>query len=148
MDALREMIIRHEGYRKKLYRCPAQKWTIGVGHNCESNPLPQYLEDYLEDYGEITDAMVMELLNRDIEVAIEDCRHLYHRFDYFSENRRNALVDFLFNVGFQTAKKFVNANKAINEERWEDAAWELTDSLWYRQVGMRSREIVRMVREG
>ena len=29
---MREMIIRHEGYRDELYLCPTGHTTIGVGH--------------------------------------------------------------------------------------------------------------------
>jgi hypothetical protein len=51
----------------------------------------------------------------------------------------------VFNVGEATAREFVNTNKAINDERWQDAANGIRKSAYYRQVGKRGEEIARMI---
>ena len=38
--SLREMLERHEGRKKKVYRCSKGKKTIGVGHNVDAKGLP------------------------------------------------------------------------------------------------------------
>lgn len=145
---LKDMLERHEGRRDKPYYCTAGKLTIGVGHNIDANGLPNEIQDFLDTNGFITDEMIDELLEDDIAVAASYCYKLYPLFDIFSDNRQFALLDFMFNVGYGTAKTFVNTNKAINDERWEDAADNFQKSLWYKQVKNRAKEIVRMIREG
>lgn len=145
---LRDMLERHEGKRNKPYRCTAGKLTIGIGHNIDANSLPNEMQDFLNENGFITDEMIDELLDEDVAVATAYCEKLYPLFDTFSDNRQMALIDFIFNVGYGTAKTFVNTNKAINDERWEDAADNFEKSLWYKQVKGRAKEIVEMIRYG
>lgn len=33
--SLKDQLILHEGLKLKPYKCPANKWTIGVGRNLE-----------------------------------------------------------------------------------------------------------------
>lgn len=35
MDRTERMLIKHEGLQTKVYTCPANKLTIGVGRNLE-----------------------------------------------------------------------------------------------------------------
>ena len=145
---LREMLRRHEGVRNKVYKDTVGIKTIGVGHNIIANPLPSDIAKCLEIYGEITEEMVDRLLDSDIMVAIGACKRLYQDFDNFSENRKNACIDWLFNIGEGTTRKFQVTNRAINEGRWDDAAKGMMASRWAKQVGKRSIEISTMIREG
>lgn len=147
-DALKQQLIRHEGLRLKPYKCPANHNTIGVGHNLDANPLPDVLSHHLDVFGCITEDMAFELLEQDVAQAVTDCNRLYKDFDKFTERRKHALIDFVFNVGFRTAKSFYNTNRAINRGDWEAAAKGLENSLWYRQVASRGPTIVEMVRNG
>ena len=144
-ENLRAMLVRHEGYRKIPYRCPAGHMTIGIGHNYDANPLPGDIRQHLNVYGYITGNMVERLFQMDIEAAGEGCRRLYKDFYDFTEDRRMALIDFVFNVGETTAVTFVQTNRAINEGRWKDAANGLRKSKYYKQVGKRGEEIARML---
>lgn len=144
-ENLRAMLIRHEGYRKTPYRCPSGYRTIGIGHNYDANPLPDDMQKHLNLYGFITERMIERLYQADVEIAGEACRELYPDFYAFTEDRRQALIDFVFNVGEFKAKTFVSTNRAINEQRWQDAANGLRKSLYYRQVGKRGEEIARML---
>jgi lysozyme len=147
-DDLRNLLIRHEGLRLKPYQCPAGKWTIGVGHNMDANPLPDMIQHQLDTFGSITEDMAMELLDHDLLDAIFNCRRLYRDFEKFADRRKMALVDFVFNIGVRTARTFERTNRAINRGDWEAAAQGFEKSLWYRQVNHRAVEIVSMIREG
>lgn len=142
---LKELLIKHEGKRYKPYRCTAGKWTIGIGHNIDAKGLPDDIQAYLTEYGQITDDMVDILYKADVCEAIADCLRLYPAFDSFSKPRKKALIDFLFNVGLPTAKQFKKTNRAINEGRWQDATEGLRDSKWYHQVKGRADEIIEMI---
>lgn len=147
-ETLRRLIRRHEGWLLFPYPCPAGHNTIGAGHNLDVKPLTRLMADYLKAFGKITDEMAEELLTDDIIEATKNCKIVYPGFDSFDEVRRNALISFLFNVGIGTAKKFINTNKAIAARNWEAAAAGFKDSLWYKQVGARGVEIVKMIKEG
>jgi len=145
---LRKQLELHEGRKNKVYKCTAGKRSIGVGHNIDAKGLPDDIEAFLEDNGYITDEMIDRLLEQDVEDAVSDCERLYPNFASLSEERQNALIDFVFNVGYGTARTFKNTNRAINEERWDDAANGLLASKYARQVGKRARDVAEMLRDG
>lgn len=145
---LEKQLEEHEGKRNKVYKCTAGKNSIGIGHNIDAKGLPDDIRTFLDENGYITDEMIYRLLANDIADASVDVERLYPLSYSFSEARRFALVDFLFNVGLRTARTFTNTNKAINEERWDDAADGLLASKYARQVGKRAQTIARMLREG
>lgn len=148
LEELKQLLTKHEGKFDTMYKCPAGKNTIGVGHNVDANGLPDDIQTFLDENGYITEEMIDSLLVTDISIAANDCRDLYPDFNDFSDNRQMALVDFLFNVGCSTASTFKNTNRAINDGRWDDAADNFTKSLWYKQVKNRAVEVVSMIREG
>lgn len=145
---LEELLKRHEGWKLKPYLCPAGHKTIGCGHNIDANPLPKPMSDYLSQHGEITDEMAHELLRQDIMAAEAGCKFLFPDFDNFTPARHNAFVDFVFNVGIGTARKFKKAIAAANAGNWGTAAVEMQDSAWFKQVGNRGKEIVNMIKVG
>jgi lysozyme len=142
-----ELIEKHEGRRKRKYRCPAGAWTIGVGWNMDANPLPEDIAAYLKQHGEITEKMIDRLLVISVKRATEDCHYLFPDFDNFTENRRMALVDFVFQLGLTRAKRFVHSIAAMNTGRWEEAAARMRESLWFRQVPKRAATITKMIEE-
>jgi len=143
-----ELIEKHEGRKLKPYKCPAGKNTIGVGWNMDSNPLPKAIANYLSTNGKITDEMAEQLLKISINITINDCKTLFHGWKTFTENRKAALTDFVFQLGLTKASLFVKTIAAINTGRWEDAAREMEKSGWFYQVPKRAAEIVNMIEVG
>lgn len=147
-DNLKKLIRRFEGVSLVPYRCPSGFLTIGFGWNVESNPLPPDIDAYLKEHGSITAAMAEGLLDLAIECSLNDCRHLYPKFDTFSENRRNALTDMAYNMGLTTLSKFRISNRFVNDEMWQEAADNFALSKWAKQVKGRSREVLDLLRNG
>jgi lysozyme len=148
-DKLKDMLIRHEGKRNRPYKDSQHIATIGIGHNIEASPLPPDIAEFLIENGRITDEMVFKLLDNDVQTAELSCKRLYPDFDEFTENRQNALIDFIFNVGEGTALKFKKTNVYINNGEWRAAADEMKNSDWYHQVQKeRSDEIISLIRFG
>lgn len=148
METLRAMLKRHEGWLLEPYLCSEGHMTIGAGHNLEAMPLHRLMQDYLDTRGKITTEMAEELLTDDILNATANCLNIFPGFYSLSITRQNALIDFMFNVGIGTAKKFKKAIAAVNARDWETAADEFKDSKWFSQVGDRGPEIVEMIRSG
>ncbi|MDD4390203.1 MAG: glycoside hydrolase family protein [Eubacteriales bacterium] len=148
---IKELLIKHEGKSRKPYpdnAIPPRK-TIGIGYNFTDNPLPEDIAAYLKKNGQITDEMIDRLLFISIGAATMDCHKLFPDFDKFSENRRMALVDFLFNLGFKRASGFRHMIAAVNTGRWHEAAKEMKNSAWATQV-QKSRvdDLTEMIEEG
>jgi len=153
------MLIRHEGRKDVPYLCPAGKLTIGIGHNITDKGLPKDIQAYLDEHGYITDAMIDRIFAADVMEAMSACMKLYPQFNSFSEGRKIALIDFLFNVGIGTAQEFKSTNRAINGGNWEAAAENIRHSLYWKQLGgdppgtddgklERPEEIYKMLLEG
>lgn len=147
-DALRKLIKRHEGLSLIPYRCPAGFKSIGWGWNFAVNPLPPDISAHLKARGSITKSMAEELLDIAIQRSINDCRRLYPDYDSYSENRRNALADMMYNMGYTTLSKFKISNKYVREQKWEQAADAFKESKWYRQVGQRGPRVCDLLRYG
>jgi lysozyme len=148
LDRLKATIAGHEGTRYVPYLDSEKIKTIGIGHNMESSPLPEYMMVYLTDQGRISDLMVGTLFAWDIDLTLRNCVILWPGFDKFTETRQVALADFMFQMGLAGAGKFHHANEAINGGRWDEAAACMLDSLWAQQVPNRAKQITDMVREG
>ena len=80
-----ELIKKHEGFRAKAYKCPADKWTIGYGHtlNVKSTDV-------------ITKEQGEYFLRQDVEHAEKEVNK--HNLN-INQNQFDALVSFVFNLG-------------------------------------------------
>jgi GH24 family phage-related lysozyme (muramidase) len=131
-----EQLIEHEGLKLKPYRCPAGKLTIGVGRN-------------LEERG-ISEEEALFLLNNDIAKCIEDLQELFvddngEGFVSLPETVQRVLVDMRFNLGATGFRSFKKMIKAIKEKKFAQAALEMQDSKWFKQVGDRGKTLIAMM---
>jgi GH24 family phage-related lysozyme (muramidase) len=147
-EELRKLIKKHEGVSLVPYKCPSGFLSIGYGWNFAINPLPPTISAYLTQHGSITKSMAEELLGIAVERSINDCRRLYPDFDSYSENRRNALTDMMYNMGYGTLSKFRISNRFVREQKWQEAADNFMQSKWARQVKGRSTTICDLLRYG
>lgn len=158
LDLLREMLKRHEGLRLKPYPCSRGRMTIGYGWNL-GNPLPESVAAYLHVNGEITEDIAERLLNISIDTAVRQCWAIFPQFGGFTERRQMALVDMVFNLGASGVMEFRKMRAAIDRGDWSEAAEQVRDSAYWRQLGgdpggtddgklERPEEIAQMLREG
>ena len=133
-DKLKEQLIDHEGLRLKPYMCTAGKLSIGVGRN-------------LDDNG-ITKDEALYLLDNDIENALSDCQTLIQGFNAIDDVRKIALIDMMFNLGYNRMSKFIKMLTAIKCGDWEEASKQALDSRWAKQVGRRAEKIAEQLHKG
>lgn len=134
MMSLIERLEQHEGRRNLPYEDSEGNLTIGVGHNL-SNPLPDHVID--------------ALFYHDIATAKKELHRIYPGSCSISQNRQEALVELMFNMGAPTLLTFDNMWEAIMDEKWDIAADELLDSKWATQVGEhRSTTLAELLRDG
>ena len=80
-----ELIKRHEGFRNKAYKCPADVWTIGYGHTRGVNN------------GDVITEMEGERFLRQ-DLAHAEAVVNSQRVD-LTQNQFDALVSLVFNIG-------------------------------------------------
>lgn len=134
LDALRQELEEDEGRTNKLYRCPAGKLTIGVGHNIEQDGVP--------------DQIVDALLNIDIQDAKTDLDRAFPFWRTLSDARQRALVNMCFNMGIRRLVGFKKMWSALGDDDYERAAKEALNSKWAQQVGSRAVRLADMIRKG
>jgi lysozyme len=126
MDKIITLLRRHEGFRSKPYKDSVGKLTIGFGRN-------------LDDIG-ISEKEAEILLINDIRVAELELDKILDT-SILSENRYNALVNLMFNIGTNRFLTFRKMIKAVKDHNFRLAAIELLDSKYHRQVKNRAEEL-------
>ncbi len=134
MSRLHEMLIRHEGLRLKPYHDTVGRLTIGVGRN-------------LDDVG-ITREEAFMLLDNDIAKVRREVNRAFRWFAQLNPVRKNVVLNMVFNIGLPRFRQFKKTIAAIKAKDWEEAASQMLDSRWARQVGRRARELAAMMKHG
>jgi len=133
-DKLTDMLVDHEGMRRKPYRCTAGKLTIGVGRN-------------LDDRG-ISPDEAMYMLANDIRDSRRELSAAFPWFDKLDEVRQAVLIDMCVNLGLSRLQGFRNTLALIGVGKYEAAAQEMLNSKWAEQVGRRAQRLSRMMATG
>jgi len=120
------MLQEEEGFSSVVYRCQANKLTIGYGRN-------------LEDRG-ISKAEALMLLSNDIKDVLKQCKSLNY-WEKLSDMRKIVVADMVYNLGFEGFKKFKRMNLALELGNYERAASEMEDSKWFDEVFPRSLKL-------
>ena len=129
-----DQLLRHESYRKFVYRCPAGKLTVGIGRN-------------LEDRG-LTLKESIYLLNNDIDDCQAQLNKALPWVGNISPTRQAVLVNMSFNLGIQGLLKFSRMLAAVKSGQYAEAADEMLASKWAQQVRQRAIELARQMEVG
>ncbi len=122
----KESLRKHEGFRSKVYQCTAGRNTIGIGRN-------------LDDKG-ITEREAEFLLDNDIVECIQDLA-TFSYWNNLSEHQKAALIDLRFNLGPTRYRGFIKMNKALDMGDYTEAAYQVLNSNYAKQVGRRAENI-------
>lgn len=172
---LLDQLERHEGFRPLPYLCPANCVTIGYGTNLEAHP--EYIEDdnircrvregrlragsllrLLQQSGlkwtreRARAAMLDEVVSCREQLFLR-CRQFRRLAELGDTVRAEVLLNMAFNMGVAGLLKFERTLALIDgaidgQNTWEQVEAGLRNSLWWRQVGCRSRELGRQIVTG
>ena len=129
-----KMLKANEGFRSKPYRCSAGKLTIGYGRN-------------IQERG-IDESEAASMLINDIEEVVADLHSIFQGFDDYSDSRQAALIDMRFQLGYGGFRGFKKMIAAVRAGDWKEAARQVKDSDYYRQVTGRAERVVGMMIDG
>jgi len=131
---LAEGEVRLQNGNHKLYKCPAGYQTIGYGYNIEANGI-----------SESTAEMLLRRCLGDSVIILESN---VQSWSDLNDARKSVLVDMCFNMGWPTLSKFKKMFAALERGDYQEAANQMMDSKWYRQVGIRGKKLVESMRSG
>lgn len=133
-EKLFDQLVEHEGLELKPYKCTAGYLTIGIGRN-------------LDDRG-ITEDEARLLCNNDIEIVEHELARNFPVVTGLDDVRCRVLLDMAFNLGIPRLSAFRKMWGALEEGNYEQAAVEMLDSRWARQVGRRATRLSQMMETG
>jgi lysozyme len=137
LDEIAEDLKAEEGFSEHCYMCTAGAHTIGYGRNI----------DAANGGIGITEAEADYLLRNDIMRTIEEVRR-WSWFDQLDDVRKSVLVQLAFQLGITRLSKFERMLAALAEGNYDQAADELLDSLFARQVPSRAERLQLKIRYG
>ena len=148
-DVIIQRLVVNEGIVYQVYRCPAGFLTIGVGRNLETNPLTAEEKRVCGDYMHgITKEQCYYLLRNDIARVKEELDKKLPWWINLSKDRQFVLIDMCFNLGVTKLLKFNNTLKYLSTGFYKQAASNLRESLYYRQVPKRAERNARCLETG
>jgi lysozyme len=136
MTRLLDLIKEHEGIVSHAYQDTRGYWTIGCGRLIDQQLGGGLSEDEI-DY----------LLANDVK-RCEDEAMLYSFYPSLNEARKAVIISMLFNLGRPNFDKFKKFQAAMDAGDYEEAAIQMLDSLWAKQVKSRSKHLYEMMRTG
>lgn len=129
-----EQIKLDEGLSLKPYQCTADKFTIGYGRNIEDNGISEEEAEFL-------------LLN-DIKNTQKELLANFEWFVMLNAPKQGVLINMCFNLGLTRFKQFKKMITAIEMGDYDEAAEQMLDSKWARQVGNRAIRLSNAMRKG
>ena len=140
MDKLLESVKKHEGYRNKVYLDTLGKRTIGVGHLC--------VEDFWEDDKEYEESFLMEILEKDLQSAIDQADDMCKNLT-ISDDAKIIIIEMIFQLGGTGVSKFRKMWQALQQDPpdYAEASVQMLDSRWAKQTPNRAKEMARLMSE-
>ena len=131
--SIEKLLMRHEGFRKHMYKCTQGFNTIGFGFNL--------------DVG-ISQELALLMMRHQITEVRMQCLQSFPWFSKLNEVRRAVVIDMVYNLGMGGFRKFRRTIGYIKSEDYIMAGEEMLDSLWARQVGSRAIDLYEMMQSG
>jgi lysozyme len=130
------MIKNHEGLRLERYICPTGHPTIGYGHT-----------GIHVQKGRITQAEADQIFEEDF-IKYSALAQKIPEFSSLDPARQGALIDLVYNLGYKGFMNFQKTRQALATQNWSEAASELLNSRYARQVGRRAQTIANIFKTG
>ena len=142
IEQLREQLEVDEGCVYEIYNDHLGYPTFGIGHLVkESDP------EQGQSLGTaVSSERVAEAFESDIQSVLRDCNILYSDFHNLPEEAQQVIANMMFNLGRPRLSKFAGMKRGVDARDWNQAADEMVDSAWYRQVTNRADRLVERIR--
>ena len=138
IEQLKKDLIEDEGVKHEIYLDHLGLPTHGIGH---------LITEWDEEYGKpvgtpVSEERVNQCFEVDVQGTIKECKLLYNDFDDLPEEVQLIIANMMYNMGRPRLSRFHKMKKAIDNRDWYEAAYEMTDSKWAKQVPNRSHRLI------
>ena len=142
LDQLRMQLEYDEGCKYEIYLDHLGLPTFGIGHLVtEDDP------EHEQEVGTaVSEERVIEVFQKDVQVTIDECKELYDNWFDLPDEVQLIIANMMFNMGRPRLSGFKKFNAAVAAKEWAEAADEMIDSRWYRQVTNRADRLVTRMR--
>jgi len=137
IEVLKQQLIEDEGCVYEIYLDHLGYKTCGIGHLCRATDP----ENNLEVGDPVSVERVNELFAEDIEKVLEDCTILYDNFYDLPEEAQLIIANMMFNLGRPRLSAFRKMKAAVDDHNWIEAAIQMEDSKWAKQVPNRANRL-------
>ena len=142
LKQLRKQLEIDEGVRYDIYLDHLGLPTFGIGH---------LILETDSEFGQkvgttVSEERVAECFDMDVQSVINDCNKLYENFEELPEEVQQIIANMMFNMGRTRLSKFKGMKRGVDSKDWNQAADEMVDSRWYRQVTNRANRLVERMR--
>jgi len=142
IQQLRKQLEIDEGVKYDIYLDHLGLPTFGIGHLVtKTDP-----ESGQAVGTSISKERVAECFDMDVQSVINDCNKLYEDFEDLPEEAQQIIANMMFNMGYTRLSKFKGMKRGVDSKDWNQAADEMVDSRWYRQVTNRANRLVERMR--
>ena len=138
LDQLRMELEYDEGCKYEIYLDHLGLPTFGIGHLVtEDDP------EHGQELGTaVSEERVIEVFEKDVQVTIDECKKLYDDWFDLPEEAQLIIANMMFNMGRPRLSQFKGMKAGIDARDWNQAADEMIDSKWYRQVTNRAERLM------
>lgn len=142
LERLRNELEEDEGCKYEIYLDHLGLPTFGIGHLVTEND-----EEHGQPVGtSVSEERVAEVFEEDIQITLDECQRLYEDFDDLPEEVQLIVANMMFNMGRPRLSQFKGMKAGVDARDWNQAADEMVDSKWYRQVTNRADRLVTRMR--
>lgn len=137
-EELKEEIKLHEGFVPRVYKDSLGKRTIGYGHLCVE-------PEQWDDNKEYTKEELKNVFSKDFNEALKNAEHLIGERN-INHVAKEVIIEMVFQLGIGGVGKFKNMWKALDNEDYGEASFQMLDSLWAKQTPARAGKLAGKMR--
>ena len=139
---LRAQLAIDEGVKYEVYKDHLGYATFGIGHLITAHDP----ENGWSVGTDVDEDRVIQAFESDCETVLSDCNILYEDFGDLPEEAQQIIANMMFNMGRPRLSKFRGMKRGVDARDWNEAADEMVDSSWYKQVTNRADRLVMRMR--
>tara|TARA_Y100001973_G_scaffold18779_1_gene27554 strand:+ start:1362 stop:1772 length:411 start_codon:yes stop_codon:yes gene_type:complete len=127
-----ESIKKHEGFRSKVYKCTEGYDTIGYGFAIKDLTLDENVAELI--------------LMKKIQKLLERMLVAFPWFKESPDEIKFVVTNMCYQLGIAGFSKFKKTIYYLETEQYEEASFEMLDSLWAKQTPNRAKELSEIVK--
>ena len=137
-EEVKEEIKACEGYVNKIYKCSEGFDTIFYGHKVLPEDTYEHDVEYPKEIGE-------EVFEKDFQRTLDAAERLIADRP-INNTAKEVIINMVYQIGEGGVSKFKNMWKALDNEDYGEASFQMLDSLWAKQTPARAGKLAGKMR--